>query len=89
MGRKHSIWGKHPKLTAIGGCAALAGGLLATAAGPAGASVGQRAPVHRVHRTVLATAGCDLGHGVQHVVQLTFDNVTSSVTTPTCRPTSR
>jgi hypothetical protein len=49
---------------------------LATAAGPASASAGQRPSVQRVHhRTVLGTAGCDLGHGVQHVVQLTFDNV--------------
>src|SRR5205823_4733429 len=75
MGRKHGIWGKYPRLTVLAGCAALAAGLLATAAGPASASAGQRAPVHRVHRTVLATAGCSLGHGVKHVVQLTFDNV--------------
>jgi len=75
MRRQDGIWGKHPRLTALAGCAALAGGLLATAAGPASASAGQRAPVHRVHRTVLATAGCSLGHGIKHVVQLTFDNV--------------
>jgi hypothetical protein len=57
MRRQDGIVGKHPRLTALAGCAALAGGLLATAAGPASASAGQRAPVHRVHGTVLATAG--------------------------------
>jgi hypothetical protein len=76
MRRQHGIWGKYPKLTAFAGCAALAGGLLAAATGLASASAGQRPSVQRVHhRTVLAAAGCNLGHGVKHVVQLTFDNV--------------
>jgi hypothetical protein len=76
MRRQHGIWGKYPKLTALAGCAALAGGLVAAATGPASASAGQRPSVQRVHhRTVLAAAGCNLGHGVKHVVQLTFDNV--------------
>jgi hypothetical protein len=76
MRRQHGIWGKYPKLTTLAGCAALAGGLVAAATGPASASAGQRPSVQRVHhRTVLAAAGCNLGHGVKHVVQLTFDNV--------------
>ena len=76
MRRQDGIWGKHPRLTALAGCAALAGGLLATAG-----RAGQCLPPASGHRStgctgaVLATAGCSLGHGVKHVVEVTFDNV--------------
>src|SRR5215472_5482385 len=58
----------------ISGCAALLGGFaLAGSASPGLAAT--RAPAtHRAFH-VVATAGCGLGNGVQHVVQLTFDNV--------------
>jgi hypothetical protein len=56
---------------ALAGCASLLGGLsIAAVAAPGYAAAGQRqAPVGH------ADNGCDLGHGVKHVVELTFDNV--------------
>src|SRR5947209_9924638 len=69
MGRQHGRWRRRPRLTALAGCAVLAGGTVAAVAAPASAVAGQRAA-----RTA-AAAGCHLGHGVKHVVQLTFDNV--------------
>jgi hypothetical protein len=61
----------------ISGCAALLGGFaLAGSATPGLAAT--KAPAaqsahHAVH--VLATNACQLGNGIQHVVQITFDNV--------------
>jgi hypothetical protein len=61
----------------ISGCAALLGGFaLAGSASPGLAAT--RAPAaqpahHAVH--VIASNACQLGNGVQHVVQVTFDNV--------------
>jgi hypothetical protein len=58
----------------ISGCAALLGGFaLAGSATPGLAAT--RAPTAHQASDVVATAGCQLGNGIQHVVQITFDNV--------------
>ena len=81
MSRQHRIELRHPRLTALAACAALAGGTLAAmaapasaAAGPASAPAGPAAASRTAAKTV-ATAGCHLGHGIKHVIQFTFDNI--------------
>src|SRR6266849_3957288 len=69
--RRHWIIGR---AVAIGGCAALLGGFaLAVPAAPGLAAT--RAPAAHPAFHVLASNACQLGNGVQHVIQLTFDNV--------------
>ncbi len=68
---RHWITGR---AVAIGGCAALLGGFaLAVPAAPGLAAT--RAPAAHPAFHVLASNACQLGNGVQHVIQLTFDNV--------------
>src|SRR5215467_831685 len=58
----------------ISGCAALLGGFaLAGSAAPGIAATRAHAPHPAVH--VIASNACQLGNGIKHVVQLTFDNV--------------
>ena len=59
---------------AIGGCASLLGSL--ALAGPATPGLAAtRAPAAHPAVHVIASNGCQLGNGIKHVVQLTFDNV--------------
>ena len=61
------------RAAAVTGCAALLSGLAV-----AGATAGQAAaarPLTRAAQPGPAGNGCQLGHGVKHVVDLTFDNV--------------
>jgi len=69
--RRRWITGKALTIT---GCAALLGGF-ALAGSPSPGLAATKAPAaHRAFH-VLATAGCQLGNRIQHVVQITFDNV--------------
>jgi hypothetical protein len=62
------------RAVAISGCAALLGGFaLAGSAAPGLAAT--RAPAAHPAFHVIASNACQLGNGVKHVVQLTFDNV--------------
>src|SRR5499433_4547376 len=61
----------------ISGCAALLGSFaLAGSAAPGLAATGGQAahPAHHASH-VIASNACQLGNGIKHVVQLTFDNV--------------
>src|SRR6266705_1618763 len=61
------------KAVAISGCASLLGGFaLAGPAAPGRAAT--RAPAAHPAFHVMASNACQLGNGVKHVVQLTFDN---------------
>ena len=71
MGDKRGIWRKRPRLTALAGTAALAGGLVTAVAVPGSATAGQR-PARAA--TVATATGCHLGNGIKHVVEITFDN---------------
>ncbi|HEY3955587.1 MAG TPA: hypothetical protein VGM53_19620 [Streptosporangiaceae bacterium] len=74
MRLRHSS--RRARLTALIGCASLAGGLVAAVAGPGTATASQRAHgAPRVAQDLASTASCNLGHGIKHVVELTFDNV--------------
>ena len=72
MDRQLGTGRKRPRLTALAGCAALVGGVVAAVAAPASAAV---RPPAATGPAATTTAGCRLGNGVKHVVQLTFDNV--------------
>ena len=62
------------KAIAIGGCATLLGGLALAGQATTGLAATKAAtPRMAVHTTTNST--CQLGNGVKHVVQLTFDNV--------------
>src|SRR5215472_9140411 len=70
---KHRRW-ITGRTIAIGGCVSLLSGFaLASQAGP-GLAATKAEPAHPVSH-VIATNACQLGNGVKHVVQLTFDNV--------------
>ena len=58
----------------ISGCAALLGGL-ALAGQPSPGQAATRTPAAHQAFHVIASNGCQLHNGIQHVVQLTFDNV--------------
>jgi len=75
MDRQLGMGRKRPRLTALAGCAALVGGVVAAVAAPASAAARPPAASAAAARTATAAAGCRLGNGVKHVVQLTFDNV--------------
>ena len=71
----HKVSSRRARLTALISGATLAGGMLAAVAGPGIATASQRA-VDAGHRpSVTSTTGCQLGHGIKHVIELTFDNV--------------
>jgi hypothetical protein len=61
----------------IGGCAALLGGFALAGAATPGLAATRALPARSAHHAVqvLASNACQLGHGIQHVVQITFDNV--------------
>ena len=60
------------RMAALAGCLSLLGGV--TAAGTAGpALAAAKAPAHTAAAST--KTGCQLGNGVKHVVELTFDNV--------------
>jgi hypothetical protein len=61
------------KAVAISGCAALLGGF--ALAGSATPGLAATTPAAHPAVRVIATNGCQLGNGIKHVVQLTFDNV--------------
>jgi hypothetical protein len=61
-----------PRWTALAGVISLAGGLAVAVAAPGSATAGQQPAGHRVTKT--DTTSCQLGNGVQHVIQFTFDN---------------
>src|SRR5215471_3583947 len=58
----------------ISGCAALLGGFALAGSATPGLAATRAPAAHRAFH-VVATAGCQLGNGIQHVVQITFDNV--------------
>ncbi|HEY2575357.1 MAG TPA: hypothetical protein VGI74_03530 [Streptosporangiaceae bacterium] len=67
-----------PRLTALAGAISLAGGLAVAVAAPGSATAGQRPAQHRVttaSKTTASKTGCQLGNGVKHVIQFTFDNI--------------
>ena len=72
---RHKVRSRRARLTALIGCASLVGGVVAAAAGPGTASASQRARGATRVQAVASTAGCHLGHGIKHVIELTFDNV--------------
>src|SRR5690348_674862 len=61
----------------ISGCAALLGGFALTASATPGLAATRAQPAHPAHHAVrvLASNACQLGNDIQHVVQITFDNV--------------
>jgi hypothetical protein len=61
----------------ISGCAALLGGFTLAASATPGLAATRAQPAHPAHQSVrvLASNACQLGNGIQHVVQITFDNV--------------
>jgi hypothetical protein len=62
------------RAAAVTGCLSLLGGIVMAGAATPGHAAATRAPAKTAsHGT--AGAGCHLGNGVKHVVQLTFDNV--------------
>jgi hypothetical protein len=61
------------RAAAITGCLSLLGGIIAAGAATPGLAAAGHAPARAGVKT--AATGCQLGHGVKHVVQLTFDNV--------------
>ena len=69
------------RLTALAASVSLAGGLVVAIATPGSASVSQRASVSRRAghgsraSAVVAATGCHLGHGIQHVIEITLGNV--------------
>jgi hypothetical protein len=66
--------GKAAQMAALAGCLSLLGGAVAGVATPALAAA--RAPVHAtIAKAATTKTGCQLGPGVKHVVELTFDNV--------------
>jgi hypothetical protein len=69
--RRHWITGR---AVTISGCAALLGGIALAGSASPGLAATKAPATHRVFH-VLATNGCQLGNGIKHVVQLTFDNV--------------
>jgi hypothetical protein len=69
--RRHWITGR---AVTISGCAALLGGIALAGSASPGLAATKAPATHRVFH-VLATNGCQLGNGIKHVIQLTFDNV--------------
>jgi hypothetical protein len=61
------------RAAAIGGCASLLGGLALAAPTPGFAAI--RVPAAQRAADVVTGNGCQLGNGIKHIVQLTFDNV--------------
>jgi hypothetical protein len=61
----------------ISGCAALLGGFALAGSAAPGLAATKAQPAHPAHHAVhvMATNACQLGNGIKHVVQLTFDNV--------------
>src|SRR5499427_1279224 len=61
----------------ISGCAALLGGFALAGSAAPGLAATRPQPAQSAHHAVrvLASNACQLGNGVQHVVQITFDNV--------------
>jgi hypothetical protein len=61
----------------ISGCAALLGGFALAGSAAPGLAATRAQPAHPAHRAVhvIASNACQLGNGIKHVIQLTFDNV--------------
>ena len=76
------------RAVAIGGCASLLGGFILAGPAASGLAATTAGAARATFHTPTGNT-CHLGNGVQHVVQITFDNGTSSATTRTCRPTFR
>jgi hypothetical protein len=70
---KRSRWITGRAVT-ISGCAALLGGFALAGSAAPGLAATRALVSHRAFH-VVATNGCQLGNGVKHVIQLTFDNV--------------
>src|SRR6516165_785286 len=73
---KHRRW-ITGRTVAIGACAALLGGFALAGSATPGFAATRAQPAHPAHHAVrvLASNACQLGHGVKHVIQITFDNV--------------
>jgi hypothetical protein len=69
------------RAAAVTGCLSLLGGLVAAGMAAPGLAAANRGPVRaattsaQVKTAQVKTTGCQLGNGVKHVVELTFDNV--------------
>jgi len=61
----------------ISGCAALLGGFALAGSAAPGLAATRPQPAQSAHHAVhvIASNACQLGNGIQHVVQITFDNV--------------
>src|SRR5215831_14096190 len=61
----------------ISGCAALLGGFALAGSAAPGLAATRAQPAHPAHHAVhvMASNACQLGNGIKHVVQITFDNV--------------
>jgi hypothetical protein len=61
----------------ISGCAALLGGFALAGSAAPGLAATRAQPAHPAHHAVhvIASNACQLGNGIKHVIQLTFDNV--------------
>jgi hypothetical protein len=61
----------------ISGCAALLGGFALAGQAAPGQAATRAQSAHPAHHTVhvIASNACQLGNGIKHVIQLTFDNV--------------
>jgi hypothetical protein len=75
MGHTRQSGRTRRRLTALIASTSVAGGLAVAVAAPGSASVSQRAGHSSRASAVASTAGCHLGHGIKHVIELTFDNV--------------
>jgi len=75
--RSHQFWRLLAgRAVVISGCAGLLGGLALTGAAPPGlAATTHLARAHPAAAQGPAGGGCHLGNGIEHVVQITFDNV--------------
>ncbi len=72
--RQRSGGGRLARLTALGAAAALAGGVCVAGAAAGVASASPAAPA-RTQSALDGSSACHLSHGIQHVVQIGFDNV--------------
>jgi hypothetical protein len=61
----------------ISGCAALLGGFALAGSATPGLAATRVQPAHPAHHAVnvIASNACQLGKGIKHVIQITFDNV--------------
>jgi hypothetical protein len=79
MGHKAGSGQTRWRLAALIASVSLAGSLAVAVAAPGSASVNQagvsHGAGHGARANAVAATGCHLGHGIKHVIEITFDNV--------------